>query len=245
MERRELDRQAGPFIDAAPRRGGADRLQRRFIGGEIALGVLGGRRRFAEHVVGIAVAARLQPPRVGERGFDRLAADELLAEHPHRDVDAGADHRRAGARDEPGQRRRQALFVGRGDELAGDQQPPGRGVDEGRRRMAEMGAPCGAADLVGDQRVARRRVGHAQQRFAQAHQRHALLAGERVFVHQALHQAGDRPFAQRRDELARQRLRFADESPAAIRRRRSAPARLRFRERGRARRSRRGGLRAG
>ena len=53
-----------------------------------------------------------------------------------------------------------------------------------------MGAPFAAADLVGDQRVARRRVGNAQQRLRQAHQRDALLAGERVFAHQALHQPG-------------------------------------------------------
>ncbi len=81
------------------------------------------------------------------------------------------------------------------DELAGDQQTPGRGVDERRGRLADMGAPFAAADLVGDQRVARRGVGDAQQRLGQAHQRDALLAGEVVFAHQPLHQPGRRPLA--------------------------------------------------
>ena len=79
-------------------------------------------------------------------------------------------------------------LVDRADEPAGDQQAPGRGVDEGRGRLADMRAPFAAADLVGDQRVAGGGVGDAQQRFRHAHQRDALLAGEGVFAHQALHE---------------------------------------------------------
>ena len=90
---------------------------------------------------------------------------------------------------------REPGLVDRGNEPAGDQQTPGRGVDERRRRLADMGAPVAAADLVGDQRVARGRVGNAQQRLGHAHQRDAFLAGEVVFAHQPLHQPGRRPFA--------------------------------------------------
>ena len=53
-----------------------------------------------------------------------------------------------------------------------------------------MRVPLAVADLVADQRVARRRIGNAQQRFGQAHQRHAFLRRQRVFLQQALHQAG-------------------------------------------------------
>ena len=46
--------------------------------------------------------------------------------------------------------------------------------------------PVAVGDLVADQRVAGGAVGDAQQRFGKAHQRDAFLAGQRVFVDQAL-----------------------------------------------------------
>ena len=72
-----------------------------------------------------------------------------------------------------------------------------------------MSAPFAAADLVGDEGVARRGVGNAQQRLGEAHQRDALLAGKLVFVHQALHQPRRRPRAQALDQASRQRARLA------------------------------------
>ena len=189
MQRRELHRETGPFIDAAAVRRRADGVERRLVGFEIALGVLGGEGGLAEHVVGIAEALVLQRLRRGYGGLDGLAADELLAEHAHGGVDAGANDRRARAGDEARQHRAEALFIHGGDQPAGDQQAPGGGVDEGRGRLPDVIAPLAAAHLVGDQGVARRRVGDAQQRLGQAHQRDAFLAGERIFAHQALHQS--------------------------------------------------------
>ncbi len=52
--------------------------------------------------------------------------------------------------------------------------------------MADMDAPLAAADLIGDQRIARRAVRYSEQRLGEAHQRDALLARQRVFTHQAL-----------------------------------------------------------
>ena len=49
-----------------------------------------------------------------------------------------------------------------------------------------MAAPVRGRDLVLDQRVDGLGVGHTQQRFGKAHQRHALLAGQRIFLHQPL-----------------------------------------------------------
>ena len=78
-------------------------------------------------------------PAVRQRLGDGLAGDELLAHQPHGHVDALADHRLAAARDQAGQRRRQAALAVRRGQLAGDEQAPGRGVDE-QRRAAARGA---------------------------------------------------------------------------------------------------------
>ena len=207
MQSRKLDRQARPFVNAAPGGSRPDRVQRVRIGGEIARRVLRGGRRFAEHVVGIAKPVRLVSAGGVNRRLDGLAANELLTHHPHRRIDAGADDRRAASRDQSRQRRTQTALIESSDQPPRDDKAPGRRIDERRRRLAEMGAPFAAADLAGDQRVARRAVGNAQERFGEAHQGDALLAGKRIFAHQALHQTRRRARAQALDELARQRLR--------------------------------------
>ena len=205
MERRKLDRDSRPLIDAATVRGPADGVDGAFVFVEIARRVLGGGRRFAEHVVGEGEAARLALAGVSDRLLDRAAGDELLAHEAHGDVDAGADDRLAAARDEAGQRRREALLAGRRHQLAGQHQAPGGGVDEQRRALAEMRAPVAGRELVADQRVARRGVGDAQQRLGEAHQRHALLARERIFVDEALDPARARLRAELADQAAGER----------------------------------------
>ena len=142
MQRRELDRDARALVDAAPGRGAADRVDRVLVGAPVAL-----RRRPRSAPPRRACRTNSgsprasQRPRVGERLVDRLAGDELLAHQPHRHVDALADHRLAAAcRSARVERaRRGSLAVGR-DQLAGDQQAPGRGVDEQRRAAAEVRA---------------------------------------------------------------------------------------------------------
>ena len=51
-----------------------------------------------------------------------------------------------------------------------------------------MRRPVVRGDLVGDQVVHGLRVGHAQQRLGQAHQRHALLGGKPIGREKDLHQ---------------------------------------------------------
>ncbi len=104
MQRRELYRDAGAVVDAAPGRGGADGMDRPLVGGEVALRIGRRHRRLAEHVVGIAESPRLHGARVGQRLADGLAADELLAHQPHREIDAAADQRLAAAADQAGER---------------------------------------------------------------------------------------------------------------------------------------------
>ena len=74
--------------------------------------------------------------------------------------------------------------------------------------LAEMGLPVAAADLVADQRIARLVVGNAQQRLGEAHQRHALLARQRVFVDQPFDAAAMALGAQPLDQPAGQRRRL-------------------------------------
>ena len=168
--------------------------------------VLGVGRRFAEHVVGEGETAGLALAARSDRLLDRAAGDELLAHESHGDIDAAADDRLAAAGDEARQRRRQALLAGRRDQPAGQHQAPGGGVHEHRRAVAEMRAPVAGRKLVADQRVAGGGVGNAQQRLGEAHQRHPLLARERIFVDQALDAARARHGPQAGDEAAGQRL---------------------------------------
>ena len=209
MQRRELDRDARPFIDAALVRGLADGVDGALVFGEIARGVVGGRRRLAQHVVGKGEASRLALAAGVQRLVDRAAGDELLAHQAHRDVDALADDRLAAAGDEPGQRGAERLLAAGRDEPAGQHEAPGRGVDEERRAVADMRAPVAGRQLVADQRVARRGVGNAQQRLGEAHQRHALLARQRIFVDEPLDAARPRLAAQALDQFARERPAFA------------------------------------
>ena len=59
MQRRELDRDAGTFVDAALVRGPADGVHGALVFGEVAGGIVGRHRRLAQHVVGEGEAARL------------------------------------------------------------------------------------------------------------------------------------------------------------------------------------------
>ena len=80
--------------------------------------------------------------------------------------------------------------VGVGQQPAGQNQGPGRGVAQRRRGMAQVPAPVGGRDLVLDQGVDGAGVGHPEERLGQAHQGDALAGREAVFGQEALHQAG-------------------------------------------------------
>ena len=202
MDGRQLDGDARPLIDAAPRRRLADGVDGVLIVGVVARGVLRRQGGLAQHVVGIAEALRLHRAGVGQRFLDGLAGDELLAHHAHGEIDAAPDQRLAAPRDQPRQGGGQRLLPARRGQLAGDQQAPGGGVDEHRAALAQMRLPVAPGDLVADQRVARGVVGDAQKRLRQTHQRHAFLAGQAVFVDQPLHAAPPRLGAQGGDQLA-------------------------------------------
>ena len=136
VQRRQLDRNARPRVNAAPVRGLADGVDGLLVSGQIPLSIHLGGGGFAQHVVGVAKAGFLQHPAVGQRLGNGLAGDELLAHQRHRVVNALTDQRLATLADQARQRRAQAFFAVGGGELAGQQQTPDGGVDKHRRRMA-------------------------------------------------------------------------------------------------------------
>ncbi len=69
-----------------------------------------------------------------------------------------------------------------------------------------MGLPVPASEFLADQRIARRRIGDAEQRLGEAHQRHAFLAREREFVDQPLDAAPPPLGAQRLHQAAGERF---------------------------------------
>ncbi len=206
MQGGQLDRDPGAFVDTAARSGLADRVDGLLIRGVVALGVFRRGRRFAEHVVRIAETARFHLAVVGQGFGNRLTGHELFAHHAHGHVHALAHQRLTALADQARQRLGQRLLAAHGHQLARDHQTPGGRVDEQRLRTAHMRLPVAAGDLVADQRVARGAVGNAQQRFGQAHQRHAFLAGQGEFLDQAFDPATGALAAQLLDEAGRHRV---------------------------------------
>ncbi len=134
----------------------------------------------------MGVAARLVVAAARQRRRDGFAHDELLAEQAHGEIDTLADQRLAAPGQNPRQRPAEHAVALRGDQLAGQHQPPGRGIDEQRRTAAEVRLPVAMADFVANQAVDRGSIGNPQQRLGQAHQRHTFLARQRKLVHQVV-----------------------------------------------------------
>ena len=190
MQGGKLDRDAWPFINAATVGRFTDGVDRLLVRDHIGLRVGGGQRRFAQHIVGVAEAFIFQLAGVRQRFGNGFPGDELLAHQAHRHVHALADQRLAALADDAVQGTGEVGFVMGRDQLAGKQQTPGGGVNEQGRTAANVGVPVAVADLVADQRVAGGFIRNTQQRFRQAHQRHALLRGEGELLQQTLHHTG-------------------------------------------------------
>ena len=167
------------------RRIAAHRVDRLHISLEVALGVLVRPRRLAQHVEagGKTLVLRLLHP--ARRLVDGAAHHEDLAHHPHRSAHALAHERLPRPRDQALERSRLALA----DQRTADDQPPGGGVDETRRRLAGMRTPVRIAQLVRDQQVRRFRVRHAQECLGQAEQRDALGRVQPIFLQELVHPA--------------------------------------------------------
>jgi hypothetical protein len=191
VQGRELDRDRRR-LESRPAGGGiADRPDRRAVGLEVAQGVGAAARRFAEHVVGVAVAGFFGAARALQRFMDVAAHHELAAENAHRGNHRLPDHRFAGARHQAFERAAEvAVVVVEIDDAAGEHQRPGAGIDEGAVRGAEPFLPLGVADLVANQAIDGGRIGNPQQRLGEAHQHHALARREVVGGQKGVDAAG-------------------------------------------------------
>ena len=161
------------------------------VGLQIAVRIGLGQRGLAEHVEGIAVGRVGALARARQRLADRAAHDELVAHDPHRLAHRQPDHRLADAADQALERVVDVALgvVRQVDQMPGQHQAPGGGVDQHRVRLAHVLLPVGLAELVADQRIGRVLVRNAQQRLGHAHQQHAFLAAEVVLLHEGLDRA--------------------------------------------------------
>ena len=104
----------------------------------------------------------------------------MRADEPHRLARRRAQRRQAEPLDD-GVEDRLRRFAGM-DDAGGDAERPSRSRDEQSRRFDVAVEPAAGGELVLDQPVGGRGIGHAQQRLGQHHQRQALLGRERVSV---------------------------------------------------------------
>ena len=190
-------------------RPGGDGLGRLLVAQGITLGVVLGAGRLPQHVEGEAIALLGLVFGIGERLLDGFAEHELIAENAHRLTQGLADHRLAAPGDQAlhqaGRVRLPPLAPV--EDAPGQHQPPGRGIDEQRVRMAEMARPVAQADRAGDQPVRGGGVGNAQQRLGQAEQKHSLLARQPIFMQKGIDPAALRAaFAHRLDQAQGQHL---------------------------------------
>ena len=187
VQRRQLDRDAVVVADVRPVGAGIERRDRVGIGLQIAQRVGFRAGRLAQHVEGIEIALLDHRATALHRFRDGAAKHELLAHFAHRGGNRLADDRFAETANHGAQGSFDAAFAFV-ENAAGEHQRPGRRVDEDGTRSARMRRPVVRRDLVGDQFVHGLGVGHPQQRFRQAHQRHALAGRKAVGGKKDLHQ---------------------------------------------------------
>lgn len=139
MERRELDGDGGGRAAVADPLV-AHRLDGVAVIGQILVGILHGQRRFTQHVVGVGVAQLAGFAARLECLLHVAPQHELLAHDLHGGVHGGAHHRLPQLVDHaPQQVGRVAVeLLVELDDLAGQHQPPGGGVDQSRVALAEM-----------------------------------------------------------------------------------------------------------
>ena len=178
MQCRQLHRNAGRGPGIA-RSFTCEPVDRAFVAGAVAFGIVESHRAFAQHVEAVGQPLGTFGCGALERFVDGASVDELAAEDAHGLQRGLADDRFAQPRDRVLECAAHALlrFFGAFEHLAGQHQREGRRIDEGGGAFAEVLGPVDIADLVADQRVGSCCIGHAQQGFGKAHQRHAFFSG--------------------------------------------------------------------
>ena len=185
MQRRQFHRNSWPFRQRDIARRFADRSDGVGVGIEIALGIVGRARAFAQHVEGVQIF--VMRTRARQRLLDGPTQHEMRAEQPHGLARGGSHRRQAEPLDE---RLNDSLrCLARVDHAGGDAERPGRGRHQQRRRAGIVVRPVAGLELVLDQAVGGAGIGHPQQRLGQHHQRQALLGGKRIGVQEIFNAA--------------------------------------------------------
>ena len=194
MQRRQLYGNPVSRLRRCPRLRFADLADRIRIALEIAPRIRSRSRALAQHVE--RMARRLAFLHIAlaalQRFINRTPHHELSAHDAHRLHHGAADHRLARLPHHAlHEARRVRLGVLRRLHNPPRQhQPPGGRIHQQRVRLAAMVRPIARRDLLGDQRIRRVRVRHAQQRLGQAHQRQPLWVGQPELLKEAFHHAG-------------------------------------------------------
>ncbi len=119
-----------------------------------------------------------------QRLVDGLPEHEMRAEEPHR-LPRRRAHRGQAEPPHDAVEDRLRRLAGM-DDAGGDAERPGRGRDQERGRFHVAVAPTAGGELVLDQPIGGRGVGHAQQRLGQHHERQPLLGRQRIGVQKLL-----------------------------------------------------------
>ena len=127
-----------------------------------------------------------------QRFIDRAAIDELPAQDTHRLQGGPADDRLAQPVYRALERRAHAFlrFFRTLEHFASKHEREGGRIDEGGRTFAHVLRPVDIADLVADQCIGGGCIGHAQQRFGEAHQRHAFFCSKAILMQECIDAAG-------------------------------------------------------
>ena len=188
MNRRQFYRNARAGLRPAAGGGLADGFDGVQVAVEIALGIGGGTGSFPQHVVGIAVTAFFRDAGAFQRLVDGGTHHKLGAHDLHGVAHRGANDRLAEAPHGFPQQAELArvVLVVVVDHLAGQQQAPGRGVDEQGFAVAQVRAPVAVRQLVPNEPIHRQPVRHPQQGFCQAHEDNPFLGRERELLQQGV-----------------------------------------------------------
>ena len=127
---RQLDGNAGTFVNPTTLTGTTDRVDRLLVCLVVTLRVFRCRRGLAQHVVGITEALLFKFAAIGQRRGNGLPGHELLAHHAHGDIHAFADQGLTALADNAGQGGGQILFAIHADQTTCQHQTPGSGIHE-------------------------------------------------------------------------------------------------------------------
>ena len=191
MNGRQLNRDARTVDRAAALGNTANIVNGIFVCLVIAIRVFHRAGSLAQHVIGIAIAFFFV--RLGAHGcfVNRAAHHELAAHNAHGMVECLPDNWLTGPSNHAFEQPARIGFfrLTKFDDLPGQHQTPGRGINKETVRMAKVALPVGIKQFVLNKFVSSNRIGNTQQGLGKAHQNDAFLARQLILVKQRINPA--------------------------------------------------------